>query len=172
MSIKPTALKPQDVAVALRLAVNPRGTYLDLGADLSLSASTAHESVVRLHLAGLLRPESHDVNRHALLEFLEHGLRYVFPVRPESNVRGVPTAYSAPCLAKEIVAGDVVVWADPRGSVTGQRIAPLIERAAELPAKCPWLYDLLTLADAIRIGRVRERAIAVAKLTERLVVAA
>jgi DNA-binding Lrp family transcriptional regulator len=172
MSSKPKALKPQDIAVALRLAVDPRGTYLHLGADLSMSASTAHESVIRLQLAGLLRPESHNVNRHALLEFLEHGLRYMFPAKPESKVRGVPTAYSAPVLAKEIVADDVIVWADPQGSMTGRWIAPLVERAAELPTKCPWLYDLLALADAIRIGRVRERAKAIEKIKERLMVVA
>ena len=119
MTPKLLALKPQDVAVALRLAVNSSATYAELGADLSLSASTAHESVERLRLAGLLRPESLQPNRHALLEFFEHGLRYVFPARLESRGRGVPTAWSGPALAGDIVADDVIVWASPHGTAYG-----------------------------------------------------
>ncbi len=165
-------LKPQDVAVVLRLAINPKATYAHVGADLSLSTSTAHESVERLRLAGLLRPDSLHPNRHALLEFLEHGLRYVFPARPGSRSRGVPTAWSGPALADEIVAEEVIVWASPGGTAFGQSIAPLLERAAELPVKAPSVYDLLTLVDAVRVGRVRERTTAVKKLKERLAAAA
>lgn len=172
MPNKPQALKPQDVAVVLRLAVAPDASYGKLAADLSMSQSTAHESVERLQLAGLLRPESRQVNRHALLEFLEHGVRYVFPAKPASKALGVPTAYSSPFLANEIVADDVIVWPDSRGSVTGQSIPPLLDRAAELPTRCPQVYELLTLVDAIRIGRVRERAKAVERIKERLAVAA
>jgi DNA-binding MarR family transcriptional regulator len=168
---KPEVLKPQDIAVALRLAVEPEASYATLGADLSMSPSTAHESVGRLQLAGLLRPESRQVNRYSLLEYLEHGLRYTFPAKAGSRARGVPTAYSSPAMANEIVADDVIVWPDPRGSVTGQSIPPLLERAAELPAKCPPVYELLTLVDAIRVGRVRERAMAVEKIKERLAAA-
>lgn len=172
MPNKPQALKPQDVAVVLRLAVAPDASYAKLAGDLSMSPSTAHESVERLQLAGLLRPESRRVNRHSLLEFLEHGVRYMFPAKPGSKARGIPTAYSSPFLANEIVADDVIVWPDHRGSVTGQSIPPLINRAGELPTRCPQVYELLTLVDAIRIGRVRERAKAVEKIKERLAVAA
>lgn len=168
MEPKLVSLKPQDVVVALRLAVDSRATYAELGANLSLSASTAHESVERLRLAGLLRPESLHPNRHGLLEFFEHGLRYVFPARPGSRTRGVPTAWSGPALSGAIVADDVVVWPSPHGPAYGQSIAPLLQRAAELPATAPTVYELLTLVDAIRIGRVRERTTAVKKLREKL----
>ena len=137
-----------------------------------MSQSTAHESVERLQLAGLLRPQSRHVNRHSLLEFLEHGVRYMFPAKPGSKVRGVRTAYSSRVLASEIVTDDVIVWADARGDTTGQSIPPLLERAGELPTRCPQVYELLALVDAIRIGRVRERAKAVDKIKERLAIAA
>ena len=168
MSSKAPALKPQDIVVALRLAIGPNATYPTLAKDLSISQSTAHESVERLQLAGLLRPDSRHVIRHALLEFLEHGVRYAFPASPQSRTRGVATAYSAPAFVGEIVADDVIVWPDPRGAVVGQAIAPLLDQAALLPEKCPKVYDLLTLVDAIRIGRVRERAGALKRIRERL----
>lgn len=95
----------------------------------------------------------------------------MFPAKPESRVRGVRTAYSSPVLANEIVTDDVIVWPDVRADTIGQSIPPLLERARELPTKCPQVYELLTLVDAIRIGRVRERAKAVEKIKERLTIA-
>lgn len=169
---KQEALKPQDVAVALRLAEMPEASYLALGADLAMSPSTAHGSVERLQLAGLLRPDSRQVNRHFLMEFLEHGVRYTFPAKLGVRARGVPTAWSGPALASDFISGDTIVWPDVKGNAVGQSMAPLYEKAAELANKCPSVYELLTLVDAIRIGRVRERATAIEKIRERLAPAA
>ncbi|MBL0892683.1 MAG: winged helix-turn-helix domain-containing protein [Gemmatimonadaceae bacterium] len=72
------ALHALDVGVALRLAESPVADFRALADDLSLSVSTVHAAVKRLKLAGLVRPSSAGigtVNRHALLEFLEHGGR-------------------------------------------------------------------------------------------------
>lgn len=68
----------------------------------------------------------------------------------------------------EIVSDEQIVWADNNGSAHGPSITPLCARAVELPKKCPAVYELLTLVDAIRIGRGRERAMAVDMLKERL----
>lgn len=169
---KQEALKPQDIAVALRLALKPEASYATLAADLSMSASTAHGSVERLQLAGLLRPDSRQVNRHFLMEFLEHGVKYMFPAKLHVRARGVPTAHSGPVLANEFISEDIIVWPDVRGNAIGQSMVPLYENAAELVKRCPSVYELLTLVDAIRIGRVRERAAAVEKIKERLAPAA
>lgn len=165
---KQEALKPYDVAVALRLAQEPEASYVSLASDLSMSPSTAHESVERLQLAGLLRPDSRQVNRHHLLEFLEHGVRFAFPARLERRERGIPTAHSGPALANEFVADEAMVWPDAKGSVVGHSIAALCLKPDELPEKCWAVYELLTLVDAIRVGRARERSKAVEKLKERL----
>lgn len=165
---KQESLKPYDVVVALRLASSPEASYGEIAADLSMSPSTAHESVMRLQTAGLLRPDSRKINRHSLIEFLEHGVRYMFPVRLEARTRGVPTAYSAPALSGEIVSDDAVVWPDVNGAALGASITPLHSKAEELPTKCPAVYELLTLVDAIRIGRIRERSRAMEKLRARL----
>lgn len=169
---KQKTLKPQDIAVALRLAESPEASYAALGADLSMSPSTAHGSVERLQLAGLLRPDSRQVNRHFLMEFLEHGVRYMFPAKLDVRARGVPTAWSGPALASEFISGDMIVWPDVKGNAVGQSMTPLYENAAELANRCPSVYELLTLVDAIRIGRVRDRAIAVEKIKDRLALAA
>lgn len=170
--MKQKALKAHDIVVALRLAEMPDASYAAIAADLSMSVSTAHESVERLQLAGLLRPDSRHVNRHSLIEFLEHGVRYMFPASLAARARGVPTAHSGPALAKEIISDDAIVWPDANGGAVGASITPLHPKARELPRKCPSVYELLTLVDAIRVGRVRERSKAVEKLKERLALAA
>ncbi len=137
-----------------------------------MSPSTAQQSVERLQEAGLLRPESRSVNRHALVEFLEHGVRYTFPAQLHFSARGVPTAYSGPPLARDILSDDAIVWPDLEGNAVGQSMTPLYPNAVKLPHTCPSLYELLSLVDAIRMGRVRERAMAVKKLKERLAPAA
>ncbi len=165
-------LRPIDVAVALRLAEAPEATYEALQRDLCISRSTAHESVRRLQAGGLLRPESRTINRLSLLEFLEHGLRYAFPAVVGAQQRGVPTAHTAKPLAAELDADDALVWPSEHGKVLGTAISPLYDRAPELPNRCPSLYELLTLIDAVRVGRVRERKLALAMLRERLPAAA
>lgn len=160
-------LKPVDVVVALRLAEAPEAPYQQLSADLGISASAAHASVRRLQAAGLLRPSSRVVNQLALGEFLEHGVRYAFPARLGAEVRGVPTAHAAPPLADRIVAEDVLVWPNVSGPSVGRAVAPLYPRAAELPRRCPSVYQSLALVDALRVGRVRERKLALEAIRDK-----
>jgi hypothetical protein len=165
-------LKPVDLVVALRLAEAPEAKYEQLRADLGISTSWAHAAVGRLQAAGLLRPDSRTVNGLALREFLEHGLRYAFPAHLGPEARGIPTAHSGPPLAARVVAEDSVVWPSASGSAVGHEIAPLYDRAPELPQRCPSLYENLTLVDALRVGRARERKLAAEELERRLVPAA
>jgi len=170
VAAKSEPLKPVDVPVALRLAEKPEAKYSELAADLGISSSTAHAAVRRLQYAALLLPESRTVNWLLLREFLSHGLRYVFPARPGVRTRGVPTSHAGPPLRDHIRAApdDVYVWPKPNGLGEGEAIAPLYPQAVELPERCPSLYELLTLADALRVGRVRERKLASYTLEARL----
>lgn len=161
-------LKPVDVAVGLRLAQTPGAKYEQLSADLGISPSTAHGAVRRLQAAGLLRPGSRVVNWLALREFLAHGLRYAFPARAGERVRGIPTAHAAPPPAGHIVAEDVLVWPDAAGPAVGEGIAPLYPRAIELPRRAPAAYEIVALADAIRVGGTRERRRALEEIEARV----
>ena len=157
------ALHALDVGVALRLAESPVADFRALADDLALSVSTAHASLQRLTVAGLVRKTTAGlgaVNRHALLEFLEHGVRYAFPAVTGSPARGVPTAHAGPVFAHVMDADDPVVWPDPAGSVVGRVLAPMLPRAGLLPTRAPGTYALLTAVDALRLGRSREREIA------------
>lgn len=54
---------------------------------LGLSQSEVSEAVARCKFSGLLAPDGKTVMKMALIEFLQFGLRYVFPQQPGAIVR-------------------------------------------------------------------------------------
>jgi len=151
------ALRPHDVCVALQLCVTPEVAFRALAQSVGLSLGEAHNATQRLREARLVFPDRSAIQRPALLEFLTHGVPYAFPAHLGPEVRGVPTAHAGPLLAEHI-GGAPVVWSHSTGSVRGASIIPLCASAPEAASVNPELYDLLTLVDALRVGRARERS--------------
>ena len=165
-------LKPQDLLVLLKVAAHPpqRWTYAALGEALAMSASEAHASVKRAVASGLAvapaRGEWSPV-RPNVLEFVLHGVRYVWPATSGPVKRGVPTAFGTEPLASQLTAapGDAPVWAHPDGKAKGPTLSPLYRTAPQAALADPALLRLLALLGALRVGRARERSLA-AKLME------
>lgn len=165
-------LKPADVAVALQLSLTPDAPYRELARAVGISHGEAHNAVRRLQAARLLRVGSRTVKPEALLEFLLGGVPYVFAASPGAEVRGVPIAHAAPPLSADLVAADAYVWPSAEGLVRGESLEPLYAGAVRTAAENPALYELLTLVDALRAGRARERQRARDYLRQRLGTAA
>jgi len=103
-------------------------------------------------------PELKDrLNRTALLEFLQHGIRYAFPASTGALTRGVPTGYAASPLNRIIVSDDdpSPVWPLATGAVRGYSFEPLHKNVPQAALEDPRLYELLALVDALRGGRAR-----------------
>jgi hypothetical protein len=170
------ALRPSDVAVLLELGVQlePAAeplarSYRGIAALVQLSVGEVHNAVKRLRIARLIQSDSFDVAVSSALEFLLHGVRFAFPAELGPVTRGVPTGASAPAIAASFAADEqLVVWPSASGNVRGASVEPLIASAPELPALNPKLYESLTLVDALRVGRARERRIAGELLGARL----
>jgi DNA-binding Lrp family transcriptional regulator len=163
--------KPQDIVVALKLCLgSSRQTYVDLGKSLGMSASEVHAGVRRLTYARLLDPETNEVRREALSNFLVHGVPYAFPAQLKEVTRGIPTAWAAPVMVGKLSTTDQIqpVWPDPDGRVQGAAVQPLYPSVPRAALKDSALYELLALVDALRIGRARERALAEREITQRL----
>lgn len=135
---------------------------------MGIGLGSAYRSARRATDAGLLTSER-KANSSALLEFVIHGVRYAFYVKPGELTRGLPTAHAAPPLAQFITPNsDIPVWPDPEGSTRGFAVTPLHKGAPKAAKRDPELYELLALVDALRIGRARERKLAQDELTRRL----
>lgn len=168
------SLKPQDVIVLLKLILL-RGKpwrYEDLRDETGISVSECHSSIHRLLTSKLIREDEGQikVNRLAVKDFLFHGLPYVFPAKIERMARGIPVAHSGPLLGKKIVHGssDIYVWSDDEGKVKGESIVPLYRSVPEASKKDPKLYELLSLIEALRVGKAREVTLARKYLEERI----
>ena len=169
-------IKPQDIVVLVKLLANQsdkRWTQNSVAGELCLSPSQINSAFKRLVEAGLMTPY-HPPNKpqpiiQACEEFFVHGLKYIFPAKLGEIVRGVPTSYAAPILKEHIVTGSapVPVWPYGEGEARGVALKPLYSSVPESVIKNPdpLFYDLLTLLDAIRSGRAREKQIAIEKLS-------
>jgi len=155
---KHNGMRPQDIVVLLKISLwEERSWYIkDLAASIRLSQSETSESIHRSVYAGLLAEDQRTVMRHTLLDFLRFGLRVVFPQRPGTMQRGVPTAHAAPPLRAHIASELAYVWPSARGQVQGLAIEPLYRTVPEAALADPDLYALLALCDALRVGRRRE----------------
>jgi hypothetical protein len=172
------SLKPQDLIVALKLAVSGMSaSYAGLAASLGLNASEVHTAVQRAVQAQLLVDTAHDalaknsklgnirVHRQNLLEFVLHGAKYAFPAEKTSLTVGVPTSHSAPVFKGVFVPGsDDWVWPYAEGSHKGVGLLPLHPCVPMAVLADAQLYAALALLDALRAGRARERKMALEKL--------
>ena len=165
---KQPTLRPSDVAVALRLARTPGAHYQDLARSLHLGVAEVHRGVRRLDRARLVLAGERRVNRQALLEFLVHGVRYVFPAVLGPETLGMPTAAGAPTLAEKLPGGPVAVWQTADGKTRGSSLLPLYGAAPRAALEDEHLYRSLALVDVLRLGELRERRLAQGLLDETL----
>ena len=170
MKEKQQIMSPHDIVIILKIVSYGSESWFQkpLAEALGISQSEISKSLNRSKYAGLLAPNGKTVIRMALMEFLQYGLRYVFPIKPGAVVRGVPTSHSASPLKEEIQSSEAYVWPYGKGTVRGHSILPLYPSLPEAALKDDKLYELLTLVDALRVGRAREKELAVKELKKRL----
>lgn len=163
-------MRPQDVAILLKI-ISMKGQHwqlVGLSNSLKISISEISESLNRSRLASLIDYNKKKVNRQNLLEFLEHGVRYVFPQQPGSMVRGIPTAHSHPIMKKNFISEIDYVWPDSKGKIIGLMIEPFYPKQVEAVTEDLVYYKLLSLVDVIRVGKVREIKYAVNELRKNI----
>lgn len=165
-----SGMRPHDIVILLKIAAKQNEPWLmkDLSAELGISASEVSESLNRSVIAGLISSSKKILMRLAILDFLEHGLRYVYPQQPGALVRGLPTAHSAPPLSDEIMSDHPYVWPYAQGKVRGQAIEPLHPKLPQACLKDEKFYALMALSDAMRVGRAREKKIAMEEFKKRI----
>ena len=163
-------MKPQDIVVLAKLLAidDPGYTQMALAQTLYMSQSEISGALARSTYSGLLINKGKEVNRKFFFDFIQYGLAVVFPQHPGPIVRGTLTAHSAPPLDSEIVSSEFYVWPYAKGSNRGQSIAPLYHTVPQAVMLDNTLHELLALFDVVRVGRVREKNIALKILEARI----
>ena len=167
---KHNGMRPQDVVILLKIASKKLLPWQmkDLAMELMISSSEVSESINRSVQSGLISVDKKTLIKGAVLEFLNHGLKYVYPQHTGAMVRGIATAHSAQPLKKLIQSNENYVWSWPEGNVRGQSIQPLHPSVSAACMKDKDLYELLSLTDALRLGKKREQEIAFKLLEKKL----
>lgn len=159
-------MRPHDVVVLLKILITqePDWQYRDLAVALFISISEISDSLARSHIAGLVDESRRKVHRQSLMEFIQHGLHYVFPQIPGSIVTGLPTAHSYSFYKSRFASEYDYVWPDENGTTRGLAVQPLYKNVVKAVKRDEELYKLLASIDIIRVGRVRESKVAVEEL--------
>jgi hypothetical protein len=162
-------LKPVDFTVLAWLAsadLESRWTQAQVASGLGISQSNVHRALAQLDRSGLLFEGG--ARRSALYELIVHAVRYVYPAELGPPTRGMATAHAGPTLASQVRSETPYVWAFDLGSDFGPSVAPLHPCVPAAAARCAPFYELMALIDVMRVGRVREREIALVRLDELL----
>jgi hypothetical protein len=171
--MKKVCMRPQDVAILLKIVALNQSPWrhTDLANHLFISQAEVSESLFRSFFAGLIDDSKKKVHKKSLYDFLIYGIKYVFPQRPGAIVRGMPTAHSAPPLSESIRSSSVIyVWPDDEGSIRGEAIEPLYPTVPKAAKFDNIFYELMSLVDAIRVGKSREHQIAAIELKKRMLI--
>jgi len=164
------SMKPQDIVVLLKLVneENRSWNQISLAKSLFMSQSEISESLSRSKYARLLFEKGKRVVRKSFLDLLQYGVPYIYPQQPGAVVRGIPTAHSASPLVDHIQSNEHYVWPSAKGSMRGHSIQPLFGPVVQVVELDPQLYELLALVDALRVGRAREKNLAIELLKQRI----
>ena len=163
-------MRPQDVVVLIKVLLeeDANWTQVSLARSLFMSQSEISESLSRSRYARLLHEKGRKVARQPFMNLLEYGRPFIFPQQPGNVVRGIPTGHSALPLNEEIISEQDYVWPYAKGHARGQSVLPLyytVPQAIDLDKQ---LYEMLALIDALRVGRVREKNMALEILKQRI----
>lgn len=164
------SIKSQDILILLYLLTKSEGwLQSEVAESLLISPAEVSNALNRCVVSGLINGDKSRVNKLALREFLIGGLKYAFPAEVSTKVRGIATAHSASPIKEKIAEGeDIYVWSHYLGTRRGFGVKPLYKTVPKIAEKNPALYELLVIADTIRIGKVREIEIAIEELDKRL----
>ena len=164
-------MKSQDILILLEILQWPdnKWIYEEIAKSAGISKSETHAAIKRVKKAGLFDEITRSPRISALEEFLIHGVKYVFPAEIGTMERGLPTAHSAPALSKIIVPDEIIyVWPYDKGKKRGLSLKPLHKSVPKIAESNNNLYEYFALIDCIRIGRAREKKIAVDRLTKKI----
>ncbi|TVQ94191.1 MAG: hypothetical protein EA397_02545 [Deltaproteobacteria bacterium] len=163
-------LHPLDIVVGLKAhlwAEADPWSFQRLAARLAISPSQAHTSLRRLEAANLYRRSDRSLRSLAFVSFAAYGIPHIFPATPGPVALGMPTAHAALPLRERLIFAEPFVWpAD--GGVKGRAVEPLHPCVPGACSADPDLYAALALLDALRVGRARDRSLAVEELEQLL----
>jgi hypothetical protein len=120
-----------------------------------------------LHDVGLAKNDRRlgipKTNSKVLLDFIAYGIRYVLPAKEGELTRGIATSIAAPVLQRKLItSGELFpVWPYAKGKTKGLTVEALHPNIFQSVRDDGRMYAFLALTDAVRLGKPRERNVAI-----------
>ena len=157
-------LKPIDLTVLAYLRTELREssyTQVEVAAGLGISQSSVHRALQQLEHSLLLSSDDRPFR-----DVLVYAVQRVYPASIGAPSRGVATAWAHPSITEHIHAADTLVWPTDEGDALGPSLEPLHPCVPAAARNFERFYEAMALIDVLRVGRVRERALAIRRLDE------
>lgn len=151
-------MRPQDIVILLKIVGKGSRPWFnkELAEELHISTGEITYSLNRSRLARLINEDKRKVHVQSLLEFIQFGLPYVFPIEPGGPSLGLPTAHSHPLMQKMFKSEQIYVWPEATGNYSGISVPTLYPGQVMAAKKEENLYAMLAIIDVLQIGRTRE----------------
>lgn len=177
--LKAPTLKAQDVLVVCKLfALGERSwTYASLADSVDISVSEVHDALKRCRSSQLVITvrDGEIVSKKHFQDLIVFAVPRIFYAVRGGLENGWPTAFHHPNLMSEFdgLRGPLketvpVVWPDPKGPARGESLLPIYPTA---PAACrqdAGLYEVMALADVIRLGDIKYKKKAIELLEKKI----
>jgi hypothetical protein len=163
-------MKGQDFLLLVKVLFWSEGPWSNakIGKTLGLSSSQVHYSLKRLVKVGLIGEKTHFPKVDLMLEYIEHAIKFIHPPEWLGEKYGIPTAHSMEPLSKNINSSLVVVWPDNSRKNKGPALKPIHPGVPLASCKDRQLYEFMSLVEAYRSGRTREKQMALKEIRSRL----
>lgn len=138
-----------------------------IGDTLGLSKSQVHYSVKRCIQVGLIGEKTLAPRVDPMLEYIEHAIKFIHPPEWSGEDTGIPTAHSVEPLSDKINSPKVVIWPNKNG-IKGLALKPIHHNVPVAAKKDRQLYEFMSLVEAFRSGKAREKMMALDEIKSRI----
>lgn len=152
-----------------------------LGASLGISKTEVSASLRRCSESNLLfLINNHGVislanlnwkvNKKAIFNLIKHAVPYLYPPKLLGFDIGIPTGFSGPALSEEVTSAgnSKIIWSSEYGEAYGQVLEPIYKTIAFASYQDEFVYNCFSLIDAYRLGKAREKDIAINLLEKKI----
>jgi hypothetical protein len=151
-------IKPQDIVILGKLLsekVWPSQT--EIGISLKLSQAEVSHALKTLGYVGLINLPTKKINKLAVIEFITHALKYLYPIEKSGTGRGILIGPSSSIFKGRVHSDEYsYIWPDPNGESKGIIVNPLIPQLTASIMENKILYNFLNIVEIFRgLGGVR-----------------
>lgn len=166
---KNRVLKQQDIIILGKLATDSEWpTQKEIADSIGLSQAEVSHALKTLDSIGLINLEQKKLNKIAIAEFIEHAIKYFYPIEKKGMGRGIRVGPSYSYFKSKVQSEEYnYVWPDSEGDTKGVIVVPLLPHLSQSVKDNDKFLLFLNIVEIFRgLGGVRHIQVAQKALKE------